>query len=133
MKHANPCGIAVGGDVAEAHRKANACDPVSAFGGVIAANRRVTAEMADQVADIFTEVIVAPGYEPAALGILMKKKNQRLLRSEPPRAGADGAGAPDSGGAGPAGGAALERRQIRGGLLIQETHAGAERGGRPSR
>jgi len=132
MKHANPCGIAVGGDVAEAHRKANACDPVSAFGGVIAANRRVTAEMADQVADIFTEVIVAPGYEPAALGILMKKKNQRLLRSEPPRAGADGAGAADSGGAGPAGEAALEWRQIGGGLLIQETDAVAERGDRPS-
>jgi phosphoribosylaminoimidazolecarboxamide formyltransferase / IMP cyclohydrolase len=132
MKHANPCGIAVGGDIAEAHRKANACDPVSAFGGVIAANRPVTAEMADQVADIFTEVIVAPGYEPAALGILMKKKNQRLLRSEPPRAGADGAGPADSGGAGPAGEAALEWRQIGGGLLIQETDTVAERGDRPS-
>ncbi len=132
MKHANPCGIAVGGDIAEAHRKANACDPVSAFGGVIAANRPVTAEMADQVADIFTEVIVAPGYDPAALGILMKKKNQRLLRSEPPRAGADGAGPADSGGAGPAGGAALEWRQIGGGLLMQETDTVAERGDRPS-
>src|SRR5258708_20739414 len=123
MKHANPCGIAVGGDVAEAHRKANACDPVSAFGGVIAANRRVTAEMADQVADIFTEVIVAPGYEPAALGILMKKKNQRLLRSEPPRAGADGAGPTDSGGAGPAGGPPPPGAQVGGGLLLPDTRA----------
>ena len=61
IKHANPCGIAVGADVAEAHRRAHACDPVSAFGGVIAANRPVTAEMAEQVAEIFTEVIVAPG------------------------------------------------------------------------
>jgi len=132
MKHANPCGIAVGGDIAEAHRKAHACDPVSAFGGVIAANRPVTAEMADQVADIFTEVIVAPGYDPAALGILMKKKNQRLLRSEPLRAGADGAGPADSGGAGPAVEAALEWRQIGGGLLMQETDTVAERGDRPS-
>jgi phosphoribosylaminoimidazolecarboxamide formyltransferase/IMP cyclohydrolase len=148
MKHANPCGIAVGGDIAEAHRKANACDPVSAFGGVIAANRPVTAEMADQVADIFTEVIVAPGYEPAALGILMKKKNQRLLRCEPPRADpggagpadpggagpadSGGAGPADSGGAGPAGKAAVEWRQIGGGLLMQETDTVAERGDRPS-
>ena len=61
IKHANPCGIAVGADVAEAHRKAHACDPVSAFGGVIAANRPVTAAMAEQVAEIFTEVVVAPG------------------------------------------------------------------------
>jgi len=132
MKHANPCGVAVGGDIAEAHRKAHACDPVSAFGGVIAANRPVTAEMADQVADIFTEVIVAPSYEPAALGILMKKKNQRLLRSEPPRAGTDGTGPANSGGAGPAGEAAVEWRQIGGGMLMQETDTVAERGDRPS-
>ncbi len=91
MKHSNPCGIAVAADVAEAHRKAHACDPVSAFGGVIAANREITAEMAAQVADIFTEVIVAPGYEPAALEILTRKKNQRLLRcAAPPRDGAAG-------------------------------------------
>ena len=80
VKHSNPCGIALAGDVAQAHRKAHACDPVSAFGGVIAANREITAEMAAQIADIFTEVIVAPGYEPAALEILTRKKNQRLLR-----------------------------------------------------
>lgn len=63
IKHANPCGIAVGADVAEAHRKAHACDPLSAFGGVIAVNRPVSKEMAEQVAEIFTEVIVAPDYE----------------------------------------------------------------------
>ena len=60
IKHTNPCGIAIGADVAEAHRKAHACDPVSAFGGVIATNRPVSVAMAEQVAEIFTEVIVAP-------------------------------------------------------------------------
>ena len=132
MKHANPCGVAVGADVAEAHRKAHACDPVSAFGGVIAANRPVTAEMAGQVAEIFTEVIVAPGYEPAALEILRKKKNQRLLRCEQPRAGPGGAGAAGPAGAGPGGPAAVEWRQIGGGLLMQETDTVAEPGDRPS-
>ncbi|MGV9989678.1 bifunctional phosphoribosylaminoimidazolecarboxamide formyltransferase/IMP cyclohydrolase [Streptomyces sp. NPDC003374] len=81
IKHANPCGIAVGADVAEAHRKAHACDPVSAYGGVIAVNRPVSKEMAEQVADIFTEVIVAPGYEEGALEALTKKKNIRVLRA----------------------------------------------------
>ncbi|MEV5884030.1 bifunctional phosphoribosylaminoimidazolecarboxamide formyltransferase/IMP cyclohydrolase [Streptomyces sp. NPDC052020] len=81
IKHANPCGIAVGADVAEAHRKAHACDPLSAFGGVIAVNRPVSKEMAEQVAEIFTEVIVAPGYEDGALEILTKKKNIRVLRA----------------------------------------------------
>ncbi|MFI8190660.1 bifunctional phosphoribosylaminoimidazolecarboxamide formyltransferase/IMP cyclohydrolase [Streptomyces sp. NPDC085946] len=80
IKHANPCGIAVGADVAEAHRKAHACDPLSAFGGVIAVNRPVSKEMAEQVAEIFTEVIVAPDYEEGALEALTKKKNIRVLR-----------------------------------------------------
>ncbi|MEV0979231.1 bifunctional phosphoribosylaminoimidazolecarboxamide formyltransferase/IMP cyclohydrolase [Streptomyces sp. NPDC049915] len=80
IKHANPCGIAVGADVAEAHRKAHACDPVSAYGGVIAVNRPVSKEMAEQVAEIFTEVIVAPDYEDGALEALTKKKNIRVLR-----------------------------------------------------
>ncbi|KIE26319.1 phosphoribosylaminoimidazolecarboxamide formyltransferase [Streptomyces sp. MUSC 125] len=80
IKHANPCGIAIGADVAEAHRKAHACDPLSAFGGVIAVNRPVSKEMAEQVAEIFTEVIVAPGYEDGALEALTKKKNIRVLR-----------------------------------------------------
>ncbi len=79
IKHANPCGIAVGADIAEAHRLAHACDPVSAFGGVIATNRPVSLEMAQQVAEIFTEVIVAPGYDDGALELLERKKNIRIL------------------------------------------------------
>ncbi|WP_416984097.1 bifunctional phosphoribosylaminoimidazolecarboxamide formyltransferase/IMP cyclohydrolase [Streptomyces sp. T028] len=81
IKHANPCGIAIGADVAEAHRKAHACDPLSAFGGVIAVNRPVSKEMAEQVAEIFTEVIVAPDYEEGALEALTKKKNIRVLKA----------------------------------------------------
>ncbi len=80
VKHANPCGIAVGTDIADAHRKAHACDPVSAYGGVIAANRTVTLAMAEVVKEIFTEVVVAPDFEPAALELLRAKKNLRLLR-----------------------------------------------------
>ena len=80
IKHANPCGIAIGADVAEAHRKAHACDPLSAFGGVIAVNRPVSVAMAEQVAEIFTEVIVAPDYEDGAVEILARKKNIRVLR-----------------------------------------------------
>ncbi|WP_419997309.1 bifunctional phosphoribosylaminoimidazolecarboxamide formyltransferase/IMP cyclohydrolase [Streptomyces boninensis] len=90
IKHANPCGIAVGTDVAEAHRKAHACDPLSAFGGVIAVNRPVSKEMAEQVAEIFTEVIVAPGYEDGAVEALQRKKNIRVLRCpEAPQAEAE--------------------------------------------
>ncbi|MEO5665146.1 MAG: bifunctional phosphoribosylaminoimidazolecarboxamide formyltransferase/IMP cyclohydrolase [Nocardioides sp.] len=101
IKHANPCGIAVGGDVADAHRKAHACDPVSAFGGVIATNVPVSVEMAQQVAEIFTEVVVAPGYDDGAVEILAAKKNIRILESAPlPRGGA-------------------EIRSISGGLLVQ--------------
>ncbi|MEU6517540.1 bifunctional phosphoribosylaminoimidazolecarboxamide formyltransferase/IMP cyclohydrolase [Streptomyces sp. NPDC046978] len=103
IKHANPCGIAIGADVAEAHRKAHACDPLSAFGGVIAVNRPVSKEMAEQVAEIFTEVIVAPDYEEGALEVLTKKKNIRVLRAP------DG---PDN----PA-----EIKQIDGGALLQAT------------
>ncbi|MFJ9074388.1 bifunctional phosphoribosylaminoimidazolecarboxamide formyltransferase/IMP cyclohydrolase [Streptomyces sp. NPDC102278] len=80
IKHANPCGIAVDKDVAAAHRKAHACDPLSAFGGVIAVNRPVTVELAEQVAEIFTEVIAAPDYEDGAVEILAKKKNIRILK-----------------------------------------------------
>ncbi|MFT3861815.1 bifunctional phosphoribosylaminoimidazolecarboxamide formyltransferase/IMP cyclohydrolase [Micropruina sp.] len=83
IKHANPCGIAVGADIAEAHRKAHACDPVSAFGGVIATNRPVSVAMAEQVAEVFTEVLIAPGYEPGALEVLTRKKNVRLLKAAP--------------------------------------------------
>jgi phosphoribosylaminoimidazolecarboxamide formyltransferase / IMP cyclohydrolase len=104
MKHANPCGIAVSaaGDLAEAHRKAHACDPVSAYGGIIATNRPVTVAMAEQVVDIFTEVVVAPDFEPGAVEVLSKKKNVRLLRCPAP----------------PAGGWS-ETREISGGLLVQ--------------
>jgi phosphoribosylaminoimidazolecarboxamide formyltransferase/IMP cyclohydrolase len=79
IKHANPCGIAVGADVAEAHRRAHECDPTSAFGGVIAVNRPVSVAMAEQVAEIFTEVIVAPAYDDGAVEVLQGKKNIRIL------------------------------------------------------
>ncbi|KAA0023765.1 bifunctional phosphoribosylaminoimidazolecarboxamide formyltransferase/IMP cyclohydrolase [Antrihabitans cavernicola] len=102
VKHANPCGIAVGADIAEAHRKAHACDPVSAYGGVIAANREVTVEMAEQVAEIFTEVIIAPSYADGALGVLQRKKNVRVLLAQPPT---------------PSG---VELRPISGGTLLQQ-------------
>ncbi len=102
IKHANPCGIAVGADVAEAHRKAHECDPVSAFGGVIATNVPVSVEMARQVAEIFTEVVVAPGYDEGAVEILAGKKNIRLLECAPlSRSG-------------------VEMRPISGGLLLQQ-------------
>lgn len=108
IKHANPCGIAVAAagaadPIADAHRRAHECDPVSAFGGVIAANRTVTREMAETVAGIFTEVLVAPGFEPEAVEVLTQKKNLRLLELpegfEPP---------------------AVEIRQVSGGLLMQQ-------------
>jgi phosphoribosylaminoimidazolecarboxamide formyltransferase/IMP cyclohydrolase len=105
IKHANPCGIAVGGDIAEAYRKAYACDPVSAYGGVIAANRPVTEAMAQQVVDVFTEVILAPGYEDGALELLTAKKNLRILVVEPYRPGQ------------------VETRRIDGGLLMQTADA----------
>ncbi|MFJ6573109.1 bifunctional phosphoribosylaminoimidazolecarboxamide formyltransferase/IMP cyclohydrolase [Streptomyces sp. NPDC091292] len=103
IKHANPCGIAIGANVAEAHRKAHACDPLSAFGGVIAVNRPVTEEMAKQVAEVFTEVIVAPEYEDGALDVLTRKKNIRVLRAHRAPAGD------------------VEVKQIDGGRLLQVT------------
>ncbi|WP_067778602.1 bifunctional phosphoribosylaminoimidazolecarboxamide formyltransferase/IMP cyclohydrolase [Actinomyces vulturis] len=87
IKHANPCGIAVADDVATAHRKAHACDPVSAFGGVIAVNRPVTVELAKQITPIFTEVVIAPGYDEGALEVLATKKNLRVLEVQPPQRG----------------------------------------------
>jgi len=83
IKHANPCGIAIGADVAAAHRKAHACDPVSAFGGVVAVNQAVSVELAEQLADIFTEVIVAPAFDDAAVEALREKKNLRILVAPP--------------------------------------------------
>ncbi len=102
IKHANPCGIAVGADVAQAHRKAHACDPVSAYGGVIATNRPVSEELARQVSGIFTEVVLAPGYDERAVAILTAKASLRLLRCPPP-----------------SGQARTELRQISGGMLMQ--------------
>ena len=103
IKHANPCGIALGDDVAQAHRRAHACDPVSAFGGVIAVNRPVSLAMAEQVAEIFTEVVVAPGYDDGALEVLARKPSIRVLRCPPPP-----------------GGPRLEQRAVSGGLLLQD-------------
>lgn len=80
IKHANPCGIAVGADIAQAHQRALACDPVSAFGGVVASNRSVSIEMARQIAEVFTEVVAAPDYDDGVLEILTAKKNIRILR-----------------------------------------------------
>jgi len=106
IKHANPCGIAVSSiSVADAHRKAHECDPLSAFGGVIAANTAVTEEMAETVADIFTEVIVAPAFEPGAVEILSRKKNIRILVASEPQPGG------------------TEFRQVSGGLLVQQRDA----------
>jgi phosphoribosylaminoimidazolecarboxamide formyltransferase/IMP cyclohydrolase len=82
IKHANPCGVAVGSDIADAYAKAFATDPVSAFGGVVAANREVTKEMAEAMADVFTEVVVAPAYAPGALEVFAAKKNLRVLEVE---------------------------------------------------
>ena len=79
IKHANPCGIAIGKDIADAYKRAHECDPVSAFGGVVAANRTVTKEMAEPLSTIFTEVVIAPGYEPEAVEILSKKPSIRIL------------------------------------------------------
>ena len=104
VKHANPCGIAVSaaGDVAEAHRKAHACDPVSAYGGVIATNATVTAEMARQIKPIFTEVVAAPAFDEEAVEILSTKKNLRLLVVEAPQR------------------EGYEIKQVSGGAVIQE-------------
>ncbi len=103
VKHNNPCGLAIGESAAEAHKKAHACDPVSAYGGVIACNTTVTLDMAESVRPIFTEVIVAPSYEPEALELLQtKKKNLRILKVNEPAKNR------------------TQFRQIDGGLLVQD-------------
>lgn len=83
IKHANPCGIAIGADIADAYEKAFATDPVSAFGGVVAANRPVTLAMAQAMADVFTEVVVAPDFDADALALLTERKGLRILRTQP--------------------------------------------------
>ncbi len=115
IKHSNPCGIAIGADLADAHAKAHACDPASAFGGVIAANGPVTAAMARQIAEVFTEVVVAPGFEDEALDILSASKNVRLLRCAPPEATS-----------------APEWRPVSGGMLLQSVDRVAEPGDDPA-
>ncbi len=84
VKHANPCGVAVDQDIADAYVRANACDPVSAFGGIVAANRTVTLAMATALAEVFTEVVVAPDFDDDALAALTAKKNLRVLAANPP-------------------------------------------------
>jgi phosphoribosylaminoimidazolecarboxamide formyltransferase/IMP cyclohydrolase len=79
IKHANPCGVATGKDIESAYLAAHACDPISAFGGVVAANRKVSVAMARAMSEIFTEVVIAPEYEPEALEILMRKPSIRIL------------------------------------------------------
>jgi phosphoribosylaminoimidazolecarboxamide formyltransferase/IMP cyclohydrolase len=102
IKHANPCGIAVAADIADAHRLAHECDPGSAYGGVIAANRTVTTRLAEQMAGVLTEVICAPDYEPGALELFRAKNKLRVLRAAPDEH-------PD----------AVEFRGISGGVLMQ--------------
>jgi phosphoribosylaminoimidazolecarboxamide formyltransferase/IMP cyclohydrolase len=118
IKHANPCGIAVGRpgspeDVADTHARAHACDPTSAFGGVIAVNREVTVAAAEQIAEIFTEVLVAPSYADGALEVLARKKNIRVLTAQ---------WSP----------AAVEQRPISGGTLVQQRDAVDAPGDDPS-
>jgi phosphoribosylaminoimidazolecarboxamide formyltransferase / IMP cyclohydrolase len=129
IKHSNPCGIAIGADLADAHAKANACDPVSAFGGVIAANGPVTADLARQIAEVFTEVVIAPDFDAEARGILSAAKNVRLLRfpggndppQTPPAPGGTHPPSPPLGGTSPPSSllAAMEWRQVSGGILLQ--------------
>jgi phosphoribosylaminoimidazolecarboxamide formyltransferase/IMP cyclohydrolase len=103
IKHANPCGIAIASDIASAYRAAHACDPVSAFGGVVAANRTVSVEMATALATVFTEVVIAPGYEDGAIEILAAKPSIRILTCTSTEI------------------APLERRPVSGGILLQQS------------
>ncbi|HEV2081510.1 MAG TPA: bifunctional phosphoribosylaminoimidazolecarboxamide formyltransferase/IMP cyclohydrolase [Brevundimonas sp.] len=104
VKHANPCGVATGSDLTEAYRRALECDPVSAFGGVIAVNRPLTGADAEKIVDIFTEVVIAPGAEDAARAVFAAKKNLRLLLTD---------GLPDPLAAGEV------FRSVAGGFLVQ--------------
>ena len=103
IKHANPCGVAIGKDIASAYLSAHACDPVSAFGGVVAANRKVSVAMAQPLSEVFTEVIIAPEYEPEALEILMRKPSIRILTCSYTSI------------------SPLEIRPVSGGVLVQNT------------
>jgi len=103
VKHGNPCGIAIATDIASAYDKAHLCDPVSAFGGVVAANRKVTLAMANQLSEVFTEVIIAPDYEPDALELLKVKPSIRILTCSHTKINP------------------IEVRPVSGGVLLQET------------
>ena len=109
IKHANPCGVALGATQAEAYRKALACDPVSAFGGIVALNRPLEAETAAEIAKLFTEVVIAPGIAPEARALLAGKQNLRVLVTE---------GLPDAAAPG------LLVKSLAGGLLLQSRDAG---------
>ncbi|HZQ26570.1 MAG TPA: bifunctional phosphoribosylaminoimidazolecarboxamide formyltransferase/IMP cyclohydrolase [Acidimicrobiales bacterium] len=104
IKHANPCGVAVADDITTAYKLAHECDPRSAFGGIVASNRLITKEFAEALAPVFTEVVIAPAYEPAALETLLAKRNMRVLEAEAPAA------------------QGLDLRQISGGFLVQDAH-----------
>ncbi|MGI9603530.1 MAG: bifunctional phosphoribosylaminoimidazolecarboxamide formyltransferase/IMP cyclohydrolase, partial [Acidimicrobiales bacterium] len=101
IKHANPCGAAVADDILTAYQQAHEGDPVSAFGGIVALNRPVPLSVAEALSEVFTEVIVAPAFEPDALAKLLDKKNLRVLEAHPPSS------------------PLLEMRTIDGGLLVQ--------------
>jgi phosphoribosylaminoimidazolecarboxamide formyltransferase/IMP cyclohydrolase len=101
IKHANPCGAAVHDDITTAYVKAHECDPVSAFGGIVAVNRVVPKSLAEALAPVFTEVVVAPGFDADALAVLTAKKNLRVIEAQPPTW------------------PALDVRSIDGGLLVQ--------------
>jgi phosphoribosylaminoimidazolecarboxamide formyltransferase / IMP cyclohydrolase len=115
IKHANPCGIAVGLDIEQAYHKAHATDPVSAFGGVVAANRPVTKEMAESLSGVFTEVIIAPEFDAEALSVLKEKANLRILVVP-----------------GPGPGRRVEARTIPGGLLVQSVDTVHDIGDNPA-
>ena len=129
VKHSNPCGIAIGADLADAHAKANACDPVSAFGGVIAANGPVTAALARQIKDVFTEVVIAPGFDAEALDILSASKNVRLLRCP---GGTTPPDPPANGGAARPPVPPWEFRPVTGGILLQSIDGVDEPGDDPA-
>jgi phosphoribosylaminoimidazolecarboxamide formyltransferase / IMP cyclohydrolase len=101
VKHANPCGVAEAADITTAYRLAHACDPVSAFGGIVACNRIVTAELAEALAPVFTEVVVAPGFDDGALAVFATKQNLRAMSGPAPI------------------GQPLDVRSVDGGLLVQ--------------
>src|ERR1700733_3481086 len=105
VKHNTPCGVAIGATLAEAHRKARACDPMSAYGGVLAFNRPIDKEVAEELHSTFVEVVIAPGYDEEALAILQQKEPVRILNEEEPRN-------PDP--------TERDYKKVLGGVLIQE-------------